>query len=223
MTSRPATKPDPSKSGIQTAEDGASFIPSSQRADGSTRKEIKVRPGYKPPEDVETYKNRTAEGFRSRGGGGIPGAELVKDGRGENEVKSKNARRREAAKKNKAAVDGDATTVGGEDIASAMENTTISERTEAWHDPSNLPTTPQHPSTSTSTTADDDQQKKIRNQLKKLRAIHDLREKRSKGEKLSPDQIMKIGKEEEIRRDLRKLGYDGLEVSGKEGDVDAPP
>lgn len=38
------------------------------------RKEIRVRPGYRPPEDVEVYKNRTAEHFKARG---VPGAEYA--------------------------------------------------------------------------------------------------------------------------------------------------
>lgn len=38
-----------SKAGIETTADGASYIPSSKRPDGSTRKEIRVRPGYRPP------------------------------------------------------------------------------------------------------------------------------------------------------------------------------
>jgi hypothetical protein len=33
----------------------------------SKRKEIRVRPGYKPPEDVELYKNRAAAAWKNRG------------------------------------------------------------------------------------------------------------------------------------------------------------
>lgn len=65
------------KSGITTTATGDRHIPSSVRADGTVRKEIKVRPGYRPPEDVEVYKNRTAEAFKNRGRGGVPGAEWV--------------------------------------------------------------------------------------------------------------------------------------------------
>ncbi|CRK34081.1 hypothetical protein BN1723_018539, partial [Verticillium longisporum] len=35
---------------------GERFIPESQRADGSTRKAIKIRPGFRPTEDVEDKK-----------------------------------------------------------------------------------------------------------------------------------------------------------------------
>src|SRR5271163_1937979 len=94
----PTTTTQPvTKSGIKTTSDGTSIIPSSKRADGSTRKEIRVRPGYKPPEDVETYKNRSAESWKNRGSGGVPGAEPASAG--VVEVKSKNAKRREAARR----------------------------------------------------------------------------------------------------------------------------
>lgn len=35
---------------------GVTFIPSTKRADGSWRREIKVRPGYVPQDEVEAYK-----------------------------------------------------------------------------------------------------------------------------------------------------------------------
>src|SRR5271155_330339 len=94
-----STPQSSTKSGIETSADGASFIPSSKRADGSLRKEIRVRPGYRPPEDVETYKNRSAEAWKNRGSGGVPGAEPVQKGDGNREPKNKNAMRREAARR----------------------------------------------------------------------------------------------------------------------------
>ena len=70
--------PGVSKAGITTSATGERHIPASTRADGSVRKEIRVRPGYRPPEDVEVYKNRTAEAWKNRGKGGVPGAEDLK-------------------------------------------------------------------------------------------------------------------------------------------------
>src|SRR2546430_12419187 len=96
----------PSKSGITTSSTGERHIPSSVRADGSTRKEIKVRPGYKPPEDVEVYKNRTTEAWKNRGSGGVPGATLAEDPEQNSASKNKNAKRREARKKAKANASG---------------------------------------------------------------------------------------------------------------------
>lgn len=73
----PSPSPIP-RSGILTTPDGDRHIPQSTRADGSLRKEIKIRPGYRPQEDVEVYKNRTAEAWKTKGSGGVPGAESLK-------------------------------------------------------------------------------------------------------------------------------------------------
>ncbi|EXJ90792.1 hypothetical protein A1O1_03896 [Capronia coronata CBS 617.96] len=200
----------PSKAGIETTADGASYIPSSKRADGSTRKEIRVRPGYRPPEDVETYKNRSAEAWKNRGQGGVPGAEPVSaakdDATTTPSTVNKNAKRREAARK-KAAAQGST----DDEVTMAMKNANISDAEKAkrdWRGPSKLAAN----ESAGVGQEEADQQKKIRNQLKKLKAVRELREKRAAGEKLSHDQIMKIGKEGELLRDLKKMGYDGPEV-----------
>ena len=180
------------KSGIKTTQDGSSVIPASERPDGTLRKEIKVRPGYQPPEDVETYKNRRAENWKNRGSGGVPGAE-AKTQANEVESKSKNAKRREAAKK-KAAVGG----IEESALTVAMSKTVVD--TEEKDEGAEVV----------------EQQKKQRNALKKLKAVQELKQKKAEGEKLSHDQLMKISKESELLRDLDKLGYDGPEVASKE-------
>jgi len=197
----------PSKAGIETKADGAAYIPSSKRADGSTRKEIKVRPGYRPPEDVETYKTRSAEAWKNRGQGGVPGADVVSPLKEDSTAKNKNAKRREAAR-NKVVAEG----AKEDDLTTALQKTNISDTEkgkENWRGPSKLVD-------GESVAPDEiDRQKKIRNQIKKLKAVRELREKRATGEKLTHDQIMKIGKEDELLRDLKKLGYDGPELQGE--------
>lgn len=195
------------KSGIKTTAEGESVIPASKRADGSTRKEIRVRPGYTPPEDVATYKNRNADAFKNRGSGGVPGLEPVSIHGGDTENKSKNAKRREAARKKAQGNTGD----DGEQLAAAMKDQTLDDKQtlkQDWRTPSKLAENPQ-----CSVDEDAERQKKVRNLLKKLKAVRELKEKRANGEKLSPDQIMKIGKEPELVRDLQKLKYDGPEMS----------
>jgi len=203
----------PAKSGIQTGADGASFIPSSRRADGSTRKEIRVRPGYRPPEDVETYKNRSAEAWKNRGKGGVLGADSDPQPT-DSEAKSKNAKRREAARRK-------AATEGHEDqqLSSAMKDASLEAEGKAkqnWRNPDKLAT-----SESADVNTDADSQKKIRNALKKLKAVRELKAKKAAGERLSTDQLMKISKEEELVRDLKKLGFDGSDLD--EGQYDEAP
>lgn len=51
------------------------------------------------------------------------------------------------------------------------------------------------------------EEKKIRSLLKKLRAIDDLKMRQAGGEKLEGTQVLKIGTEEGVRKDLGALGY----------------
>jgi partner of Y14 and mago protein len=170
----------PSNSGIVTDENsGDREIPQSVRADGSTRRAIKIRPGYRPPEDVEVYKNRTAEAFRERGKKiGIPGAAGVKEESPDQSsaASNKNAKRREARKKAKA-TEGDAP-------APAQEIKTDEVDPEV------------------------ERQKKARNLKKKLKQAKDLKNKKEDGEALLPEQIAKVIKINELIRELDALGFD---------------
>jgi partner of Y14 and mago len=170
-----------SNSGIVTDEkSGERKIPESVRADGSTRKAIKIRPGYRPPEDVEVYKNRTAETFRSRGKGPVPGAESLKDDKSEaaSAATNKNAKRREARKKAKAAGEGQA----------ESENTPTPAPEEV--DP------------------EAEKEKRARNLKKKLRQAKELKDKKDGGQPLLPEQIAKVIKINELIRELDALGFD---------------
>lgn len=189
----PPAGSSPSNSGIITdAVSGERHIPSSTRADGSTRKPIRIRPGYRPPEDVELYKNRTAEAFRERGKRiGIPGAatadseEPDKAAQPGGAAANKNAKRREARKKAKATAGDDA----GEEhkVAAEDENKAV----EAAVDP------------------EVERQKKARNLKKKLKQAKELKSKKEDGETLLPEQIAKVIKISELIRELDALGFDG--------------
>lgn len=175
----------PTNAGIVTDEaSGERHIPESKRADGSTRKAIKIRPGYRPPEDVEVYKNRTAENFRNRGKGPVPGAEGLKDDKPAqppSAAANKNAKRREARKKAKAA----------EDATGEKEESAVVE--EAKNEEAN---------------PEAEKEKKVRNLKKKLRQAKELKEKRETGESLLPEQIAKVIKINELIRELDALGFD---------------
>ncbi|KAF5679631.1 RNA binding protein Pym [Fusarium denticulatum] len=170
----------PSNAGIVTDENsGDREIPQSVRADGSTRKAIKIRPGYRPPEDVEVYKNRTAEAFRERGKKiGIPGAtSLKKESSEQNSAASnKNAKRREARKRAKAA-EGDAPAPAEETKPEEVD-------------------------------PEVEREKKARNLKKKLKQAKDLKNKKEGGEALLPEQIAKVIKINELIRELDALGFD---------------
>lgn len=181
----------PTNAGIVTDESsGERHIPESVRADGSTRRAIKIKPGYRPPEDVEVYKNRTAEGFRSRAAkGGVIGAEAATADDNTKPAANKNAKRREARKKAKAADEkGDA---GKADDGAGEEPKKDDEgAAEPAPDP------------------EAEREKKARNLKKKLKQARELQDKKEGGQALLPEQIAKVIKINELVRELAALGLD---------------
>lgn len=188
MPSVPTPPPSSSKAGIISTPTGERHIPSSTRADGSKRKEIKIRPGYKPPEDVEVYKNRTAEVFRNIGSGPPPGSE----GYGEDDKNGtsganseKNKKRREARKKA-------AATAAPNPEAGAQETTS--------NTAIKVPELPLDPEA--------EKEKKARNLKKKLKQAKELKEKKEGGAALLPEQFAKVIKIQELIRELDAMGFD---------------
>ncbi|KAG8629218.1 hypothetical protein KVT40_003083 [Elsinoe batatas] len=174
-----------SRAGIADSKDGHRHIPSSVRADGSVRKEIRVRDGYRPPEDVDVYKNRTAEAFKNRGKGGVPGAEAVSTDLA-SASSNKNAKRREARRKAAAALTDE---TGESQKTTDKDNHTSVE-----------PTAPIDPEA--------EKAKEARKLSKKLRQARDLKDKKEKGDSLLPEQLEKVIKINELIRQLDKLGFD---------------
>ncbi|PLB39563.1 putative RNA binding protein Pym [Aspergillus candidus] len=214
----------PSNAGITTdAVTGERFIPSSVRPDGSKRREIRVRPGYKPPEDVELYRNRAAAAWKNRGktpGGGVPGAEGLKpttattttaaaDNSTDGAASNKNAKRREAKKKAKA-------TTGGPD--GETEGKSVRDL-ENWRTP---PSAKDAGSKAVEDKVEEDpeaeKEKKARNLKKKIRQARELRDKKNQGEALLPEQLEKVIKIQELIRQLDGLGLDAHgDKKGEEG------
>lgn len=172
-------------SGIQRLSNGSSIIPSSTRADGSVRKEIKVKPGYKPPEDVELYRNRTAAAWKNRGKGGVPGAESLQkesDESAASAAANKNAKRREARKKAATAKEGEEDKVEGSKPAAEPKAVELDPEAE--------------------------KAKEAKKLAKKLRQARELSDKKEKGDSLLPEQFAKVIKMNELIRQLDSLGFD---------------
>ncbi|KAJ5653074.1 Exon junction complexPym [Penicillium lividum] len=191
-----------SKAGITTdAATGASFIPSSIRADGSKRREIRVRPGYKPPEDVELYKNRAAAAWKNRGKSGVPGAEALSSGDDKSAAadataaSNKNAKRREAKRQAKEAE------------GSGSPSDKKGSGSDNWRVPAKKDEKPTEPEPEP-VDLEAEKEKKARNLKKKLRQARDLRDKKAQGEALLPEQLEKVIKIHELVRQLENLGFD---------------
>jgi partner of Y14 and mago len=192
--------PEVSNSGITTGADGQRHIPSSVRADGSIRKEIKIRPGYRPPEDIEAYKNRTAEAWRNRGKGGIPGAEAVegeKTGGKESSTTSKNAKRREARKR-AAEKEKQKEVEKEEDEPAKVDDAEGSEEAK-----------PGQNGQIEAVDLEVENEKEARKLAKKLRQARELKDRKEKGDSLLPEQLEKVIRINELIRQLDSLGFDG--------------
>ncbi len=177
---------DASKAGIETTSSGDRHIPSSVRPDGSVRKEIRVRPGYRPPEDVEVYKNRAAEAFKTRGKGGVPGATFVNDDT-------------PRPKANKPSKKTDSRTTQGiaQAAAKAKAIQEESSRAAAVEQVKEEPLDPEA-----------EKEKEAKKLAKKLRQAGDLQQKKEKGDALLPEQFEKVIRMNELIRQLDKLGFD---------------
>lgn len=182
-------------SGIKKLSNGDSIIPASTRPDGTVRKEIRVKPGYKPPEDVEKYKNRTADAWKNRGRGGVPGAEGVEAEPPHKAAANKNAKRREARKK-AAAGDDDQVDGGGADRAKTSDTTTNGDAAQVV----NVKLEEIDPEV--------EKAKEARKLAKKLRQARELNDKHQKGDNILPEQFAKVQRITELIRDLDKLGFD---------------
>lgn len=210
----PATRDSVASSGITVdASTGERYIPSSVRADGSKRREIRVRPGYRPPEDVELYRNRAAEAWKNRGKAGVPGAEgLSKQPEQTEQTKTasaasnKNAKRREAKKKAKAADESD--TTEGRDVVAIDNWRVFAAGAERNDDQKPKEVTATAVPAELAVDQDAENEKKARNLKKKLRQARDLRDKKSQGESLLPEQVEKVIKIQELVRQLDALGFD---------------
>jgi partner of Y14 and mago protein len=203
-----------SKAGITTDENtGERYIPSSIRADGSKRKEIRVRPGYKPPEDVELYKNRAAAAWKNRAArGGVPGAEAPSSEDDKiaqapsTTASNKNAKRREAKRKAKEAEGTDGTV---EKKGSDSDNWRAAPKQE--------PKPVEEP-----VDVEAEKEKKARNLKKKLRQARDLRDKKNSGEALLPEQLEKVIKIQELVRQLDAIGFDSNGDKKEDNKTDNP-
>lgn len=224
--------PSVAASGITTDNStGERHIPSSTRADGSQRREIRVRPGYRPPEDVELYKNRAAAAFRNRGvtsGGGVPGAEGLKsdessataEAAAAGAASNKNAKKREAkrrAKEGAAAASSEEVKTGQEPEPEPEPDSSYSPSKQAgaqgkenWRPGGTTNGGGDTAAADSSSTVDPEieKEKKARNLKKKLRQARDLRDKKDKGENLLPEQLEKVIKMQELIRQLDALGLD---------------
>ena len=134
----------------------------------------------------------------------MPGAVSLGHDDGEKTSSGRNAKRREARKKAKAAEEG---------WDSAAKRNGVSEHKDIAVDKSATAKEnwrPEAPSKDVEVPVDAEaeKEKQARNLKKKLRQARELREKKDKGENLLPEQFEKVIKINELIRQLDSLGFD---------------
>ena len=151
---------------------------------------------------MEVYKNRTAEAWKTRGQNvGVPGAEAAVEKEATKSAGGdRNAKRREAKRRAKAA-EGEMDKVnGGSSTAEADQENDLKEKEGELSN-----------GTGTADQAADpaaEKEKQVRGLKKKLRQARELREKKDQGQNLLPEQFEKVIKINELIRQLDNLGFD---------------
>ncbi|KAJ6262595.1 hypothetical protein Dda_3406 [Drechslerella dactyloides] len=193
---KPPKAPKTTNAGIQTLASGSRVIPASVRADGSTRPERRVKPGFTPAEDIVKYQNKTAEAFRNRP---VPGATEV--------IGEKAPAKKKRSRKKKGPA-----TAAGDEAGNDKDGDEEDEKGENEGEAS-APTAPvdaaKEPAAAPQAGVDTD--KKAKALQKKIRQAQDLKLRKDNGEKLLPEQLDKALRLDELIRDLEKLGvkYEG--------------
>ncbi|CAK7564724.1 MAG: hypothetical protein SEPTF4163_002623 [Sporothrix epigloea] len=209
----------PTNAGIITDEAGIRHIPESTRADGSTRRAIRIRPGYQPPEDVALYRNRTAENFRNRFKGGVPGAEVATPA---THTLASTASLPVKTSSSLVSVPGASSSTPSASPAEISAANKNAKRREARKKAdSSIEKTDKVEASESGTASvivpEDplvEREKKARGLKKKIKQAKELKSKRDGGETLLPEQIAKVIRINELVRELDALGLGVDEESG---------
>jgi len=203
-------------------------VPATVRPDGTLRKELKVRPGYTPPEDIGRYKTTKAKALDSRPS--IPG--LVSKPSISPSI-SKSSSSKKTSKKSKGVIIGSVAPsgivikskidTGSQNATPAMETQdkksilNSNQRKNSKEIPksslnstksldmgTNIPSTT---NTTTTTTSSDavDPSKKLKALQKKLRQIEQIEEKLKGGESILPEQQEKLSKRPNLEKEIKEL------------------
>ncbi|XWW92974.1 hypothetical protein V2A60_000902 [Cordyceps javanica] len=212
--------PTATNSGIVTdATSGERHIPESLRADGTTRKAIKIRPGFRPAEDIELYRARNAVAQRERRRMTVPGAEAPRDEKPDipgatSTLKDHNRSETLSWRRDD---DNTSTTPSSNTSAAGIKNAKRREARKKARSADLGDAAPLNESAALErieqpkveqVNPEVEREKKVRSLKKKLKQAKDLKTKKDEGQGLLPEQIAKVIKINELIRELNALGFE---------------